>query len=98
MYEIIHAIPLPVYDHEDVFTAIYIKNHWIAIDSDRHTYITLSNENFQNCIKIHSEYLCAQTFVTNRINNNAICEIKMYLHSENDPQCNSIHTTATGVI
>jgi len=97
-YEILHAIPLPVYDHEDVFTAIEIRNHWIAVDSDRHTYITLSDEDFQNCIKIHSEYLCAQNFITHRINNNAICELKMYLHSENHPQCNSIHTTATGVI
>jgi len=97
-YEILHAIPLPVYDHEDIFTAIEIKNRWIAVDSDRHTYITLSNEDFRNCIKIHSEYLCAQNFVINRINNNAICELKMYLHSENHPQCNSIHTTATGVI
>jgi len=58
----------------------------------------LRDKDFQNCIKLHSEYLCAQNFITNRINNNVICEIKMYLHSENYPQCNSIHTIAIGVI
>jgi len=26
MYEILHAIPLPVYDHDDTFTAIEIRN------------------------------------------------------------------------
>jgi len=32
MYEILHAIPLLVYNHNDVFTAIEIKNCWIAVD------------------------------------------------------------------
>jgi len=39
-YKILHAIPLPVYDH-DTFIAIEIRNRWIAVDSNRHTYVTL---------------------------------------------------------
>jgi len=35
MYEILHAISLPVYDHDDVFTAVEIRNRWIAVDNDR---------------------------------------------------------------
>jgi len=38
MYEILQAISLPVYDH-DIFTAIEIRNRWISVDSDRHTYL-----------------------------------------------------------
>jgi len=99
IYEIIHAIPLPVHDHDDVFTEIEVKNHWIAVDSDRHTYIALTDEDFPKCIKLHTEYLCEQNFVTNRVSKNTICEIQMYIHSENNnTQCNNRYTSATGVI
>jgi len=40
-YKILHAIPLPVYDHEDVFTEIEVKNRWIAVDNDKHIILIL---------------------------------------------------------
>jgi len=63
-----HVTSVSVYDHDDVFVLVKVNNNRITIDTDRHIYITLTEKDERECIKINSDYLCERNYIIRRIN------------------------------
>ncbi|KYM96677.1 hypothetical protein ALC62_12661 [Cyphomyrmex costatus] len=98
-YEILHAIPLPVYDHDNKFVSVEINEPYIAVDTEQHTYITITEYELQECSKIGLNYICERNHAINRITSDAICEIQLYLKAENQyKHCNHKFVTAHSVL
>lgn len=96
-YEVLRVIPLPVYDHDDIFASIDSNTNWLAIDKERQYYITLTNQDLQECVKIKSEYICEPNYAISKVNLDSICEIQMYSHNR-DKKCNMKYEETKNVI
>ncbi|XP_039315145.1 uncharacterized protein LOC113003882 [Solenopsis invicta] len=81
-YKILNIISLPVPESENIATIIKIKNPLIAISSEQRAYITLSHNDLQACKLTNTDYLCKQNFQIQKINNNPICEVNIYIENK----------------
>jgi len=73
-YDLVNVIALPIHDHDNVFTATEINNNLIAIDRDKLTYLKLTQNDLDNCVKDNSQYICTHSMPIYRGNSNAPCE------------------------
>jgi len=78
-YDLVNVIALPIYDYDNVFTAMEINNNLIAIDRDKLTYLKLAQNDLDNCVKDNSQYICTHSMPIYRVNSNAPCEVQMYI-------------------
>jgi hypothetical protein len=98
-YEILNVIPIPIPNHDNIFTSIKVNNPLIAVDTERHTYIVPTLTDIQQCIKINTEYLCMRNYPTYRINTNSICEIELYLENKQSyKNCNIQYIASNNTI
>jgi len=91
-YDLVNVIALPIHDHDNVFTATEINNNLIAIDRDKLTYLKLTQNDLDNCVKDNSQYICTHSMPIYRGNSNAPCEVQMYIQRQQYYQkCNKKH-------
>lgn len=93
-YKIMKVLPLPVHDHDNIFIFTEVNEPIIAISTDGPTYMTLTQENLNECIKIYNTYLCEPRSPTYIINTNSLCEIQAYSHiTKNINNCDKRYIT-----
>ena len=76
-YNILNVIALPIPKNGNQFAIIEIKNPVIAINTEKRSYMKLSQDNLHRCKKIDRKYLCEENFPIERIGTNSICEIEI---------------------
>jgi len=72
-------LPLPAQNHKNVFIFVEIRNPLIAINTEGHTYVTLSQKELKKCVTIGTEYLYTKFSGTPHKYRESICEIEIYL-------------------
>lgn len=100
-YSVIKVFPLPIHDHEDIFTLAEIHNNLIILNKEGRTFLPIGESEIKECIKIEQNYICDKTYPIHKMNSlsETPCEIQMYLQQQRDrDNCNTKHIIISNTI
>jgi len=92
MYKIIKITPLPVHDSANVFTLIKTTYHLLAIDLKNRHYLLLNKRDLKEYIQDSVKYTCEQNWPTYHVQEDAPCEVHIYVKILSQKNCEKHHT------
>ncbi|XP_011870440.1 PREDICTED: uncharacterized protein LOC105563446 [Vollenhovia emeryi] len=81
VYELLKITPLPIHSHANVFTLLKTTHTFLAIHKENNHYTPLSEHDLNRCIRDNTNFVCDQEHPIYYINENAPCEMQVYIHS-----------------
>lgn len=80
-YEIIKAIPLPVYDRQGELILFETTYPLFAINKENYNYLILSEAELKDCVRGDGQYTCAEDYPIYFLSANAPCKVQSFARS-----------------